>query len=337
MQLCSRCGENVPESRIRVDFPSLHARLRSEFGPASGQPEEINPILESLQQDLEDLETAGFGLQTHRSCIIELAAQTKSLLSPIRKIPDEILQDIFDYCCDTNSFVVSAPSETATCDIRNKPTMVLSSTCSRWYRNALSMPTLWSRITLDWNWVLSDFVVGSDAYYKRSFALATFLNRSLQQPLAVNIIIKGASPRLGNGTMHPIPAQLVEQKHRWKSLTFESPVILIHDLFEEYIMPELPLLDDLELLDPDDDLELFEDRALRLKALRMPYSFPFQGKERFTYPHLLHLELELDLDEDNPDLFQVTPNLVSLSIGLLESVMAMNSLRPCRRVQRFFR
>ncbi|KIK63432.1 hypothetical protein GYMLUDRAFT_241911 [Collybiopsis luxurians FD-317 M1] len=324
MQACSRCQKNVLKPRVELDFTSLHAILRSESGPASVQPDKINLILERLLQDLGDLGSTRLGIDAHQTCISEYAAQTRSLLSPIRKIPDEILQVIFDYCCDMNHFVVSRSSETAICNIRNKPALVLSSTCFRWRRNAVHMPTLWSRITLDWDWrpPVGNAYYGSKAYHERSFALVTFLNRSSQLPLAVNIIISGASSlHFTNGKMHPIATQLVEQMHRWKSLTFDSLLIRIENLIGESVVSKLPLLDDLELLDPSDNFKMFEDTAPRLKALRMPYSFPFRGNEPFTFPHLHHLELDLDqgflnLFHHTPNLFpNLLPNLVSLEIG----------------------
>ncbi|KIK63433.1 hypothetical protein GYMLUDRAFT_41117 [Collybiopsis luxurians FD-317 M1] len=327
MEACSLCQENILKPRVELDFTSLHEILRSESGPASVQLDKINLILERLQQDLEDLESSGIGIDAHESCISKYTAETRSLLSPIRKIPDEILQAIFEYCCDMNHFVVSAPSETAICNIRNKPAMVLSSTCFRWRRNALHMPSLWSSITLEWDWLIYGFKKDDAEDEKRSFTLASFLSHSLQWPLAVNLIFKGAAPNFYlDGTLHPIAAQVVEQRHRWKSLSFKSAFSFVEELFPEDHTPQFPLLENLSLLHSADDLDIFQDIVPNLKALKMPYAFPFRRGERFPFPQLLHLEPSSD--EDVLDVLDHTPNLASLVIGeCLEGEPARDS--PC--------
>ncbi|KAE9387528.1 hypothetical protein BT96DRAFT_751431, partial [Gymnopus androsaceus JB14] len=76
----------------------------------------------------------------------EIMLQAQSLLSPIRKIPDEILQRVFDDCCEKNHFEFDAnksKSGLATPAAEDTPALVLSSVCSRWRRIALSLPSIW--------------------------------------------------------------------------------------------------------------------------------------------------------------------------------------------------
>jgi hypothetical protein len=112
--------------------------LHTESGPASVQPEEVASILQNIQRDLKDYEVEIYWLEQLRQekeQLEEYATLLQSLLSPLRKVPDEILLEIFDLCCDTNSFEIVGP-------MHRLPAIVISSVCSRWRSNALSMPAI---------------------------------------------------------------------------------------------------------------------------------------------------------------------------------------------------
>ncbi|KAF9065192.1 hypothetical protein BDP27DRAFT_1202775, partial [Rhodocollybia butyracea] len=98
----------------------------------------VASVLENIERDLEDYRAEIFRLEQEKERLENYATQLHSLNSPFRKVPDEILRHIFDDCCEMNSFRA----------LRSKPAMVISSVCSRWRRNALSVPALWSRISL---------------------------------------------------------------------------------------------------------------------------------------------------------------------------------------------
>ncbi|KAF9069488.1 hypothetical protein BDP27DRAFT_1222549, partial [Rhodocollybia butyracea] len=185
MPLCSSCGENAFTPRVSVDLPGLHNRLRTESGPASVQPDEVATILQNVQQDLQDyeseihrLKSRSIFLQAQMERLQQYASQVQSLCSPIRKVPDEILQCIFDYSCDTNEFIA----------LRSKPAMVLSAVCSRWRRNALAMPAIWSRMSLQWE-ITTTLDLGSDKETDAEllFPLYNFLARSQQSPMTISL------------------------------------------------------------------------------------------------------------------------------------------------------
>jgi hypothetical protein len=144
LELCSSCGRKSFIPRIAVDLHGIHNKLRTESGPASVQRDEV---LQNIRRDLEDYEAEICHLERLRQekeRLEQYATQMQSLLSPFRQVPDELLREIFDLCGDINSFrVVDAERRLSTRTsqaLRSKPTMVISSVCSRWRRNALSMP-----------------------------------------------------------------------------------------------------------------------------------------------------------------------------------------------------
>ncbi|KAF9059563.1 hypothetical protein BDP27DRAFT_1431224 [Rhodocollybia butyracea] len=98
MPLCSSCGSNTFIPRVVVDFSGLHDKLRTLSGPALFYQKEVASVLQNIQQDLEDYEAEIYRLECLRrekECLEDYATQFKSLLSPFRKVPDEILHRFF--------------------------------------------------------------------------------------------------------------------------------------------------------------------------------------------------------------------------------------------------
>ncbi|KAF9069494.1 hypothetical protein BDP27DRAFT_1200889, partial [Rhodocollybia butyracea] len=138
------------------------------------------------QQDLQDYESEihhlisrSMFLQAQMGRPQQYEAQVQSLRSPVRKISDEILRYIFDDSCDTNEFIA----------LRSKPAMVLSAVCSRWRRNALTMPAIWSRISLKWKMPIKSLLEydKSNDDAELLFPLYKFLSRSQRSPMTVSL------------------------------------------------------------------------------------------------------------------------------------------------------
>ncbi|KAE9388657.1 hypothetical protein BT96DRAFT_980968 [Gymnopus androsaceus JB14] len=146
-----------------ADYSTILERLRWESGPASiPKPDEVTSVLLNVQRDLEEYEKEIHELpESGRSFLAEqqnrlgeIMLQAQSLLSPIRKIPDEILRRVFDDCYEKNHFEFDAnksKSGLAAPAAEDMPALVLSSVCSRWPRIALSLPSIWSRISFRYN------------------------------------------------------------------------------------------------------------------------------------------------------------------------------------------
>ncbi|KAF5390424.1 hypothetical protein D9757_005236 [Collybiopsis confluens] len=103
MYPCTHFGENVLHPRVSPDFASPNYRLRSKTGPASIQPEEVASILKNAELDLQDYEAEidrskarALFLTSQKEGLREYATRVKMLLSPIRRLPDELLSAVFD-------------------------------------------------------------------------------------------------------------------------------------------------------------------------------------------------------------------------------------------------
>ncbi|KAE9407394.1 hypothetical protein BT96DRAFT_795010, partial [Gymnopus androsaceus JB14] len=133
--------------------------------------------------ELEHCEKQIEALESRRQSLRSYTARLRSMLSPFRKVPDEILRRILNGCWDMNHFTLTCKDEETSGDIRDTPALTLSSVCSRWRRNALSMPSLWSGISL-----ACQPMSGTDGYEEKlPFILDVFLSRALPHPLTIAI------------------------------------------------------------------------------------------------------------------------------------------------------
>ncbi|KAF8157425.1 hypothetical protein K438DRAFT_1462216, partial [Mycena galopus ATCC 62051] len=83
---------------------------------------------------LESLESLTRDLSAQRDQLREYVAAHESLLSPARRLPEDILQHIFLTCLPTHRNAVMSANEAP---------LLLGHICSGWRSIALSTPMLW--------------------------------------------------------------------------------------------------------------------------------------------------------------------------------------------------
>ncbi|KAF7336510.1 F-box domain-containing protein [Mycena sanguinolenta] len=149
---CSQCGAFVlPADDVLLDrTPHTLARLAqlsaSDEPPGTLSCPSCDPSskktskrLTLLDEEIPRLKDRLQELETERTALSESHAQNIRILSPLRRIPAEILGEIFSW---------SLPSHWDVLDVRNCP-WVLTHVCRRWRAVALSMTSLWSLISVD--------------------------------------------------------------------------------------------------------------------------------------------------------------------------------------------
>ncbi|KAF9263882.1 hypothetical protein L218DRAFT_841500, partial [Marasmius fiardii PR-910] len=93
--------------------------------------------LKAYQDEINGLKTRLIVLETRRDSLKEVIGNYRSLLSPIRRMPSEILTRIFSLCCGTNDITHEKPPVV----------MVLARVCGYWRKIVLTAPHLWSSMT----------------------------------------------------------------------------------------------------------------------------------------------------------------------------------------------
>ncbi|KAG2035715.1 hypothetical protein BDR03DRAFT_961965 [Suillus americanus] len=104
-----------------------------------------------------------------KAVIIQSNTSRRSFSSPIRRLPTEILSEIFLYCLPEDEHLVHTP--------RQAP-MLLTKICRRWREVAMSLPMLWCRLQLE---------VGYDDWQQRAFCYDFWLKRSGGCPLSLRL------------------------------------------------------------------------------------------------------------------------------------------------------
>ncbi|KAK7439814.1 hypothetical protein VKT23_017389 [Stygiomarasmius scandens] len=123
-------------------LPITIDRFRSMDMPSETEIAQMRPLVDECQLELdnysEEIEKLSEILTTLKRKRDELQAyrdRQTSFFSPVRKLPVEILTEIFSLCCDTGLVINDKVSASA---------LSLSQTCSFWHRVMLSRPGLWS-------------------------------------------------------------------------------------------------------------------------------------------------------------------------------------------------
>ncbi|KAJ3887785.1 hypothetical protein GG344DRAFT_16330, partial [Lentinula edodes] len=141
-------------------------------------------------------DAAGYDVEASRlkSQLMYIEAQKKNLqdytrkirflLSPIRRIPNEILIRIFEFACDTNWFTQKPSLYPQLDDQKSQlPALTVSAVCSRWRSLSTSSPRLWNSLYLE---ILTPYKNVEEG--KRfQLALELYLERSACAPLYLDI------------------------------------------------------------------------------------------------------------------------------------------------------
>jgi hypothetical protein len=119
-----------------------------------------------------------------------------TLLSPVHRLPPELLGEIFRYCLP--------------CDFDEKgahnAVMLPSHVCRHWRGVALSTPTLWTNIVLR---------VTNGTFESRAALVTTWFSRSGGSPLSFTLV--------GRENVRPILAFLLRYCNRWQHISLHVP------------------------------------------------------------------------------------------------------------------
>ncbi|THU88165.1 hypothetical protein K435DRAFT_680403, partial [Dendrothele bispora CBS 962.96] len=114
------------------------SQIEHEIASSSSDIAKYDAEIETLEGVLEEL-------RKRKSEIQRYSDERRNLLSPIRKVPIEILGEIFAASCGDNGLLITTVPEGKI----SAPTLVLSHVCSLWRNFVISTPSLWARMSVD--------------------------------------------------------------------------------------------------------------------------------------------------------------------------------------------
>ncbi|KAK7461319.1 hypothetical protein VKT23_008498 [Stygiomarasmius scandens] len=169
-------------------------------------------------EEISKLEQNLNTLQSQRSRWHDYARQQESLLTPIRKLPVEIVSEIFKFYQLDSEYGLEILAQEEGEDSIKSPILALSHVCSHWREVSISKPPLWSAISVDfkrWENHLED--VGNSNQLRSLIEL--YLERSRPTPLNIkigsfHIYLEGEAPDL-------IIRALLAERARWKGIALD--------------------------------------------------------------------------------------------------------------------
>ncbi|KAF9060814.1 hypothetical protein BDP27DRAFT_394175 [Rhodocollybia butyracea] len=272
---CRKCKVGSPTPRVSPDtITSMRKYLRLEGAISDYQTKDVVRTLDDIQSDIADysteisrLEARILTLNVKRNFLEHYAEPVGlSILAPIRKLPSEILSEIFAQCGSYGNSIARKKSF----DMSRQPAWAVSSTCSRWRRIALSCKPLWSNIRLDLH---GTHVASSKAEYFAVLALNRCLHLSHPHPLTLRT--KSSLSDVTQTGMSLVRS-LILHADRWQDLTIvnnESQVEVLPPDIRSSI--QLPALQTLSIETPHTmlGLQAFE-RAPKLRHFTLDGRLP---------------------------------------------------------------
>ncbi|KAJ7157180.1 hypothetical protein C8R46DRAFT_1004071 [Mycena filopes] len=206
----------------------------------------VEPLsrLKGLDGQIADLQKAMDKLTAERDTVEAFVAAHKALISPVRRLPLDIIQEIFVACLPTHRNCVMSATEAP---------VLLGRVCSSWRTISIATPRLWCRLHIvqpedDHTW--RRFKEKSEEeFVQRLESIKTWLSRSGQCPLSISLQGGRALPRL------PAVAALREQSFmqairplasRWTHLVVRVSSSVV-EMLSSITESDVPLLQRLEI------------------------------------------------------------------------------------------
>ncbi|KAJ7152599.1 hypothetical protein C8R43DRAFT_1189533 [Mycena crocata] len=120
------------ESPTALTLAAARAALHDSLKSAASLADKINLAEVSLAKIVAEAQASIDDMLREKFIVQETIAQTRAYLSPIRRLPGELLRELFMWCFEGHPCCA----------------WVLSAVCTTWRQQALGIPRIWSKIRL---------------------------------------------------------------------------------------------------------------------------------------------------------------------------------------------
>ncbi|KAK6977580.1 hypothetical protein R3P38DRAFT_2810118 [Favolaschia claudopus] len=153
-----------------LPVPPLHSIFNTNYIPLDPEISQIRAHILPYEAELAKLNTLIQCLRDRRDQVKFYVDSHKALISHPRRLPQDILEEIFLACLPTAHDAVMSPTE---------PPLLLGRICSRWRSIAFAFPRLWSSLHIHLRFV--------DSHEKRVAAVDEWLKRASPLPLSISV------------------------------------------------------------------------------------------------------------------------------------------------------
>ncbi|KAJ7595687.1 hypothetical protein C8J56DRAFT_386774 [Mycena floridula] len=281
LSICSECGSPTarPDDFDSLRYPEFVTDLLKSNNPPSPEQEtsirkaiqDAERHMKSLGQQIDKLQKALRQLGDQRQALDHFAGEHRRIMSPVRKIPSELVSEIA-------MFFVARETSGVPLDVRNGP-WVFGQVSSQWRRVVLSLPSIWSNIVIRQEDI-------TPRTHHVQWILRTVITRSEGSPLKLNVTLNpGASSTLSIIAQGLLDV-LVSHSDRWRDVTFELTPFKSHlatlalTRGRLYLLEKFNLISDAiffpmevgDFLSDCPSLRSVNFRGVNLNELRLPWS-----------------------------------------------------------------
>ncbi|KAJ7608547.1 hypothetical protein FB45DRAFT_382430 [Roridomyces roridus] len=195
-----------------VDSPFTD-KLNTNFVPSDSEVKQLNALLREPVAELARLDALISQLATERASLQVVVDSHRALLSPIRRIPEDFLREIFVSCLPDN--------HDAFMDATQSP-LLLGRVCGLWRRVAYSTPRLWSSFYIPP--LGFDLVAPEDVERELATGIKVWLERSMDCPLSISLAIYIPAFSSGQEYHQVLLDQLLGVSTRIRHLKYKGPM-----------------------------------------------------------------------------------------------------------------
>ncbi|KAJ7031003.1 hypothetical protein C8F04DRAFT_1111994 [Mycena alexandri] len=201
--------------------------------------------LRRLDDEIVELQSALVKLAAERDSVEAFVDAHKALISPARRLPLDIIQEIFVACLPTHRNCVMSASEAP---------VLLGRICGLWRAISLSTPRLWSKIHVvePFYWHPSPLLEKKLA--QRLETTKIWLERSGQCRLSISLECRtdgndssGYLPDHSTSAVTPGAMQflqaLIPSSRRWRHMHFSAPLWMLWETMSHLREADVPLLE----------------------------------------------------------------------------------------------
>ncbi|KAJ7205957.1 hypothetical protein GGX14DRAFT_643722, partial [Mycena pura] len=170
----------------------------------------VEPVLrlKRLDDEIAEMQRAIDKLTEERNHVAAYISAHRALLSPVRTLPLDIIQEIFSACLPTDRNCVMSASEAP---------VLLGRICSSWRAISLSTPSLWANIHIAESTspptTNTPSVIFQKKMAQRIEIIKTWLSRSGHCPLSISL-----AGSTSEWTMVPFMEAILSFAHRWQHI-----------------------------------------------------------------------------------------------------------------------
>ncbi|KAK7031033.1 hypothetical protein VNI00_013823 [Paramarasmius palmivorus] len=224
----------------------FHHVLQSNYAPSQEELKEIEALISEPEKQVQLLNEKISQLQAERNRLQKFIDNHRALLSPARRLPRDIIAEVFLHCLPVDQL--------PTCDASEAP-LVLTTVCRSWREIAITTPRLWRAIHFilppHYEYTINDKV--RELFHLRKEGLQLWLSRTGSVPLTIScyglpLESKPWTIREALTAMYTEYLEILSQySARWKTLYLSNIPRELLSPFQVLKANDVPLLSALSL------------------------------------------------------------------------------------------